>query len=140
MSVTENYPLEIFYDGSCVVCSSEMEVYRRRNPEQRLRFTDISSADFAAEEYGRSQQQFMAELHVRAADGRFFTGVDAFLVLWQAFPSGSLYRLLGGLVALPGVHLAARTGYRLFARYRHLLPKRVDDCAAGTCNLKHPRQ
>lgn len=139
MMTSQAYPLEIFYDGSCVVCSTEMEVYRRRNPEQRLLFTDISSPEFDAGEYPRTQQQFMAELHVRNARGEFYTGVDAFLALWNAFPSGSLYRLLGGVVALPGVHLAARGGYLLFARFRHLLPKRSSKCDSGTCNLKHPR-
>lgn len=139
MSTTTDYPLEIFYDGSCIVCSSEMEIYRRRNPEQRLSFIDISSNDFDAEQYGPSQQQFMAELHVRDAKGQFYTGVDAFLALWKAFPTGSLYRLIGGLVSLPGIHLAARMGYMLFARNRHRLPKREDSCESGTCNLKHPR-
>lgn len=139
MTSAATYPLEIFYDGSCLVCSREMELYRRRNPQQRLVFIDISRDDFCAEEYGRSQQQFMAALHIRDAGGRFSTGIDAFLVLWRAFPSGSLYRLFGGVISLPGVHLASRFGYALFARYRHLLPQRSDDCESGTCHLRHPR-
>lgn len=140
MHATNSYPLEIFYDGSCLVCSTEMESYRRRNPRQRLIFTDISAEDFVAARYGRSQQQFMAELHVKDAQGRFFTGVDAFLALWEAFPPGSLYRLFGGVISLPGVHLAAKAGYFLFARYRHLLPKRTRDCDSKSCNLNHPRR
>jgi len=140
MVSTNAYPLEIFYDGSCIICSTEMEVYRRRNPQQRLIFIDISTSEFSAEKYGRTQQQFMAELHVRDSNGCYFTGVDAFLALWGTFPAGSLYRLFGALISLPGIHMVARAGYLLFARYRHLLPKRKVDCESGTCHLKHPRR
>jgi hypothetical protein len=55
------------------------------------------------------------------ADGCFYTGVEAFRKLWQALPS-PFYPLLSMTVGLPGVNLAARTGYAIFARYRHLLP------------------
>ena len=139
MSGAKSYPLEIFYDGSCVVCSNEMDHYRQHNPLQRLRFIDISSPDFDAEAYGRSRQQFMAELHARDAEGRFYVGVDAFCVLWRAFPPGSRYRLFAAVISLPGLHLIARTGYFLFARYRHLLPKQKSNCEADTCHFKHPR-
>ena len=139
MVATTAYPLEVFYDGACLVCSTEMERYRRHNPQQRLIFTDISAVDFGEGKYGLSRQQYMAALHVRDDQGNFFTGVDAFLVLWGSFPAGSLYRLFAALISFPGIHLAARTGYSLFARYRHLLPKRSSDCKSGTCHLNHPR-
>jgi predicted DCC family thiol-disulfide oxidoreductase YuxK len=77
----------------------------------------------------------MAQMHVRDANGSFYTGVDAFMTIWQAYPSGSLYRMLSALVGLPGINLFTRLGYSVFARYRHLLPKRHQDCDSGTCNL-----
>lgn len=129
------FPLEIFYDGSCVVCSAEMETYRRKNPQNRLRFIDISAADFAAEKFGKSKADFMARLHVRDSSGDFATGIDAFSLIWQAYPSGSPCRLLSGLVGLPGINLLSRFGYSLFARNRHLLPKRKNDCETGTCKV-----
>ncbi|MEJ2470849.1 MAG: hypothetical protein P8Y96_07000 [Desulfuromonadales bacterium] len=57
-----------------------------------------------------------------------------FRKLWQALPS-PFYTLLSGLVGLPVINQAAKTGYKIFARYRHLLPKRQEDC----CHLP-PRQ
>lgn len=131
------FPLEIFYDGSCIVCSTEMQSYRKRNPGNRLRFVDISSADFQPEDFGKSREEFMAKMHVRDADGSFFTGVDAFLLIWQAYPTGSIYRLFGALVGLPGINLLTRGGYSLFARFRYLLPKNTTDCDSGSCNLNH---
>ncbi|MEJ2525186.1 MAG: hypothetical protein P8Y73_06405 [Desulfuromonadales bacterium] len=63
-------------------------------------------------------------------------GMDkiSFRKLWQALPS-PFYTLLSGLVGLPVINQAAKTGYKIFARYRHLLPKRQEDC----CHLP-PRQ
>jgi len=133
------YPLEIFYDGSCLVCATEIETYRRNNPQGRLAFIDIRGDDFSAATYGKPLEDFLSKLHVRDAEGNFATGVDAFLLIWQVYPSGSRYRLLAAVIGLPGIKLLARWGYAIFARYRHLLPKRKSDCADGTCNLHHPR-
>ena len=114
------YPLTVFYDGACGVCSKEMKHYRKID-DQRVRFVDIAAVDFNAEGYGRSRDDFQRELHVCDADGCFYTGVEAFRKLWQALPS-PFYPLLSLTVGLPGVNLAARTGYAIFARYRHWLP------------------
>lgn len=118
--MTIRYPLTIFYDGACGVCSSEISHYRTI-ADQRICFVDIAGADFDAGVYGKTTAEFQAQLHARDADGRFFTGVDAFRQLWDALPS-PFYPLLSSIVGLPGIHLAARTGYALFARFRHLLP------------------
>jgi len=133
------YPLEIFYDGSCLVCSTEIATYRRNNPQHRLKFVDIRAADFSASAYGRPLKEFLSRLHVRDANGQFVTGVDAFLLIWQAYPSGSRYRMLATLVGLPGVKLLARGGYAVFARYRHLLPQRRAACTDDSCHLHPPR-
>jgi len=128
-----HFPLQIFYDGHCVVCSREMELYKRRNHENRLIFIDINAPDFAADMYGRSHEEFMEKLHVRDAAGQYFTGIDAFIKIWQAFPSSPLYGFLGKTVDLPGIRLGANIGYTLFARFRYLLPKKK--CPAGSCRL-----
>mgnify|MGYP001262298675 CR=1 FL=1 len=134
--MTTAFPLEIFYDGSCVVCSAEMDSYRNNNPDNRLTFIDISAESFSAQDYGKTKEEFMDRLHVRDAAGVFYHGVDAFVMIWQVYPSGSFYRLLSALVGFPGINLFSRFGYSVFARYRHLLPKKQQDCSSGTCELK----
>lgn len=121
--MSEFYPLTIFYDGSCRICEREMRVYRRSNPSRRLVFVNISHDDFVPEEYGKSMDDFAARLHVRDAQGNFSTGVDAFLVIWNAYPPGSFYPLLSRIVAFPPLLILARMGYALFARYRPRLPR-----------------
>ena len=127
MNVT--YPLTVFFDGACGVCSKEMSYYRSI-ADQRLEFVNIAASDFDAEVYGKSAAEFQARLHVRDAEGRYFTGVEAFRRLWEALPS-PFYPLFSGLVGLPGIHFASQIGYDLFARFRHLLPA----SHAASCRL-----
>lgn len=129
-----NDSLTIYYDGSCSVCATEMQSYQRSNPQGRLHFIDISRSDFCAQEHGPSLEEFMARMHVRDAQGRFYLGVDAFLVIWSCYPRHSFQGWLRRIVALPFVLPLAHAGYRLFARYRHLLPKKK------TCRVKTPRR
>lgn len=131
------FPLQIFYDGSCLVCSAEMAKYRDGDHGGKLVFIDISAADFSASDYGKSQEEFMARLHVRDAEKLFYTGVDAFIMIWQAFPECSPYRLLSAAVGLPGLNLLSRGAYSVFARYRHMLPQARNRCRDGSCEMKH---
>ena len=115
-----NYPLTIFYDGACGVCSTEIRYYRSIT-DQRVKFIDIAAADFDAGSFGKTMGEFQEKLHARDADDQYFTGVEAFRRLWEALPS-PFYPLLSTFVGLPGIHLSARVGYAVFARFRHLLP------------------
>lgn len=130
------FPLTVFYDGSCVVCSREMERYRHKAHGGRLEFVDISAPDFEPLRYGRGREEFMRQLHVYDAKGRLFLGVDAFPAIWQALP-GSGYRILGGLIRLPGIHPLAILGYKVFAGLRRYLPKRGGACSGDTCRPIH---
>ena len=122
-----NYPLTLFYDGACGVCSTEIRYYRSI-ADQRLKFVNIASADFDAEAFGKTIDEFQEKLHARDADGHYYAGVEAFRRLWEALPS-TFYPLLSSFVGLPGIHLSARAGYAVFARYRHLLPSsRATSC------------
>ncbi len=129
-------PLEVFYDGSCSVCSREMQVYQRLNTQGQLLFIDISAVEFNANLYGHSLEEFMKKLHVRDSEGLFHTGVEAFALIWSAFPDSPLYSLLCKTVRLPGVRLGAKLGYATFARFRYLFPK--VDCQSGHCKIDNP--
>ena len=118
--MTVVYPLTIFFDGACGVCSKEISYYRSI-ADKRILFVNIAGVDFDAASFGKTNDEFQEKLHARDASGQYFTGVEAFRKLWDALPS-PLYPLLSTLVGLPGINFAARSGYYLFARLRHLLP------------------
>lgn len=119
--VRPEYPLTVFYDGNCPVCSWEMDCYRRRGYAGKLNFVDISQPDFDPVPYGRSRQEFVALMHAMDAKGRFFVGVEAFRAMWRSMPGG-FYPFLATLVSLPGIYPLAKMGYHLFARVRRYLP------------------
>lgn len=121
------YPLTIFYDGACGICSTEISYYRSI-ADQRVRFVNIAAVDFDAGAFGKTAKEFQEKLHARDADGHYFTGVEAFRQLWDALPS-PFYPLLSMFFGLPGINLAAHTAYAVFARFRHLLPaNHTDSC------------
>lgn len=135
MSPKPEFPLKVFYDGSCYVCSSEMFVYIKKDHGGRLEFIDISAPDFNPYEYGISLAEFMYQMHAIDRDGKVYRGPEAFRAIWLAFPSSVWYGFLATLVTLPGIRILARASYLAFARTRKYLPKR----RRAACRIgKHP--
>lgn len=135
MPTKPRFPLRVFYDGSCVVCSTEVERYGRMDREGRLILVDISSPEFDPSELGISLRELMYQMHAIDGAGRVYRNLEAFWAIWQAFPGSSLLGLMGRLITLPLVHPAARLGYRCFAAIRRFLPKRPADCSGGSCGI-----
>jgi len=135
MSAPPQFPLRVFYDGTCAVCAEEIEHYLRRDQDHRLVPIDITAADFDPHPCGIPLSALMYELHVIDRQGTIYRGVDAFWAIWQAFPGSPLFWLLGQLVTLPLLRPLARLGYQGFARIRRYLPKRRSTCATGSCRI-----
>ena len=97
----------VIYNGSCPICSREVEAYRRDAERHGapLRFEDLSVADLAR--HGLDADTAARRFHV-VKDGRLLSGVDAFAVVWETLPR---WRWLAGLVRSPVVRPAARLGY-----------------------------
>jgi predicted DCC family thiol-disulfide oxidoreductase YuxK len=129
------FPLLVFYDGSCIVCATEMAVYMKKNHEGRLAFIDVSAPDFQPQEYGITMPDFMYQIHVIDRKGKVYRGIEAFWAIWQAFPSSSWYGFLGTLVTFPGLNIMALLAYRGFASTRKYLPKRKNACNTGVCKI-----
>jgi predicted DCC family thiol-disulfide oxidoreductase YuxK len=129
------FPVRIFYDGSCSVCATEIERYGRRDREGRLELVDVSDPAFDPAPLGITLDEFMYQMHVIDRRGRVYRNVEAFWAIWQAFPASTLLGFLGKLITLPGVHAVARLCYRIFARTRKYLPKRRDNCSTGSCRI-----
>jgi predicted DCC family thiol-disulfide oxidoreductase YuxK len=127
--------LTVFYDGSCIVCSRELEKYRKMDSAGRLKMVDITAPTFDPSLYDRDLQTFMAKLHVLDNSGEFHTGVDAFTRIWRVLPQSWMH-LLSTIIAFPGIRLLARTGYWAFAHVRKFLPKVSKKCDDDSCRIK----
>jgi predicted DCC family thiol-disulfide oxidoreductase YuxK len=134
MSRQPAFPIQIFYDGSCIVCATEIEHYLRQNHGGRLMAVDISSPAFDPMPCQIPLSVLMYELHAIDQNGEVYRGVEAFWAIWQAFPSSTVYGILGTVINLPLVNPIARLFYKGFAGIRPYLPKR-HNCNSGICGI-----
>lgn len=123
MAVPPLFPLRVFFDSGCGLCTSEMRTYRNREHGGRLIFIDMRAPWFDPTPYGIPREDFMLELHAIDSAGRVYRGVEAFRAIWRAFPDSRRYDMLDSLLAIPGINCISRLLYRVFARIRGHLPK-----------------
>jgi predicted DCC family thiol-disulfide oxidoreductase YuxK len=129
-----DFPISIFYDGSCSVCATEIEHYLRQDHENKLIALDISTQDFDPEVYHIPLAEFMYELHVIDRSGHIYRGVEAFWAIWQTFPTSTMYGFMGTMVTAPALNQLARLLYKGFAHIRPYLQAK-HDCTNGTCKI-----
>jgi len=134
MPTKPQFPIEVFYDGSCSVCATEIGHYLRQDHGGKLLAVDISAPDFDPVPHHITLDAFMYELHVIDQRGVTYQGVEAFWAIWQAFPASTTYGILGTVITMPVVNPVARLLYKGFARIRPYLPKR-HTCDSGTCRI-----
>jgi predicted DCC family thiol-disulfide oxidoreductase YuxK len=112
--------VKIFFDGNCIVCDSEISHYHRIAPEV-FEMVDISRPDFLAQSHGLDAKAVNENLHVQTEKGEIKIGVDAFAHIWSKIPR---YSFASRMIRWPGVYGLAKIGYWIFAKNRHLLPKK----------------
>lgn len=123
------WQVEVFFDGECPLCVREIRMLRWMDRRKRIKFTDISADDFLPDEFGRTMQDFMDEIHGRLPDGQWITGVEVFRRLYAAVGLGPVVIL----TRLPGVSHGLEAGYQIFAKNRLRLTGR---CGTTSCEVK----
>ncbi|TCL08855.1 putative DCC family thiol-disulfide oxidoreductase YuxK [Shimia isoporae] len=97
----------VLFNAQCPVCNAEICHYRTYSEKQNLtiRFDDLNSD--ALSQWGIDAEDAARRLHV-AHEGQLFSGVPAFIVLWNEMPR---YQWLAKLVGLPIVRTIAAFVY-----------------------------
>ena len=78
--------LTVFFDGSCPICTKEIDFYRKRNGAEFLSWIDVSDKDAEIASTNRSRQELLARFHVMRSDGKLISGGKAFAELWTSLP------------------------------------------------------
>lgn len=126
--------VEIFYDGKCVICSLEMDHYRGLKHAGRLKFVDISAADFTAQDFGLDPAEIQKVMHARDQNGELKTRMDAFIAIWEVLPG---YEFAVKLAKKPWLRPFLDLGYDGFVKIRPFLPrKKRAECDTGHCEIK----
>lgn len=137
MNNSPQWPLTLYYDGSCPLCAREIRLLRQRADRQRLQLVDISQPGFQASALGLTQKTLQDRLHAHFADGQWLTGLDATLWSWRAAGMGTWAAPLAWRPLRPLFEL----GYRLFCRLRPHLdwlphPDAGQRCKDKTCSSR----
>lgn len=114
---------EIYFDGACPLCRTEIGHYRRQHGAEALRFVDVSDEAVGIGQNlppGLDRTRALTRFHVLRPDGRLVSGAEAFVAVWAALPRlGWLARL----AHLPGMMWMLERGYRLFLPLRPTLSR-----------------
>lgn len=99
-----NYPLTVYYDASCRLCNSEMQNIKLHDIDSRIILVDCSTPQFDDAPFrqkGIDRQLMMNRLHMQDAVGKWFVGVEAFEVIYQAVHMAAIAQLWGGKFTKP---------------------------------------
>ena len=112
------YPMTIYFDGSCPLCTREVRLLTRYDDQKRLQLVDCSPQNFAPIE-GHSRDAMMALIHARDAAGLWLIGAPVFAAAYQASGFASIASLWGSQRLQP----MWRVVYPWIARNRMWLSK-----------------
>ncbi len=102
--------VNVFYDGSCPLCRSEIAFMARQDGSEALNFRDISQHKGEVVD-GLSCQQAMDRMHVQKPNGEIVAGARAFLVMWGSLPK---YRWIARALSTPPLPTVLEGLYRAF--------------------------
>ena len=114
------YPLTIYFDASCALCSSEMQNIKMNDIDKQLILVDCSGQEFDDTPYrqeGVTRDAMMRCLHAQDAQGKWLKGVAAFEVIYRAVGMTTIAKLWGHPLLRP---LAERS-YPWVVRHRYVL-------------------
>ena len=114
--------ITVFFDGKCGLCSKEISYYRRIAPDKIFIWQDITKSADDLKANGISLSEGLKLLHAKDVDGKFYVGVDAFVLIWKQLKR---WRLLAIFVSLPIVKQIINFAYKIFANWRF---KRLKHC------------
>ncbi|MEO0342129.1 MAG: DUF393 domain-containing protein [Pseudomonadota bacterium] len=98
---------EVLYNAECPICRFEIDHYRAYSSQKDLpiRFDDLNSDARVA--WDIDEDKAARRLYVRHLD-QLYSGIPAFLILWQNMPR---YRWLARIIGLPGIKQLASMTY-----------------------------
>ena len=107
--------LTVFFDGSCPICSKEINFYKMRAGAENLSWVDVSDEEIPIPIQTRSREELMARFHVLSSSGELVSGGAAFAELWASLPA---FKIFGKIFKLPILRYLIDVGYDIFLTLR----------------------
>jgi predicted DCC family thiol-disulfide oxidoreductase YuxK len=107
-------PTRVFYDGACPLCRFEMQHLKRLDRRGKLEQVDISTVDFAADDWSANLEDLNRALHVITPANEWLVGMPAVRHVYREVGMGWLIVL----TELPVIAALLDAGYLRFASNR----------------------
>ena len=130
ISMNDQTQLSVYYDGLCILCSKEMDFYRKKDPDRRISYVDISAENFDPNAEGLENRDINKYFHAKNKNGDILVGVPAFQEIWKTLG------IFKGLSYLAKASLTAplfQMGYLIFIHARPYLPRKK--CDTDRCHV-----
>ena len=114
-STQTSQALTVFFDGSCPICSKEINFYKMRAGADELSWVDVSDEEIPIPIQTRSREDLMARFHVLSSSGELVSGGAAFAELWASLPA---FKIFGKFFKLPILRFLIDVGYDIFLTLR----------------------
>ena len=114
-SIQTSKSLTVFFDGSCPICSKEINFYKMRAGADELSWVDVSDDKIPIPIQTRSREELMARFHVLSSSGELVSGGAAFAELWASLPA---FKIFGKIFKLPILRYLIDVGYDIFLTLR----------------------
>lgn len=125
----------LYFDGLCVVCSAEINQYKKMRGSENINFVDIAGPDFDAKKENLDPVKVNIELHAKDSDGKLHIGVDAFILIWSRLDK---LNWLSRLAKNSVVNKFLQLNYALFIKIRPYLPRRSCE-TSPYCEIKEKK-
>ena len=110
--------IKVFFDGSCKVCSKEINFYGKYDKKKKFKWIDLNSKNKDLEGLGISKNQLLKSLHIQLSDGRIIKGVDAFRIIWREYP---YLKFVSYILDIRIIKILARPIYKFLVKLKSLL-------------------
>jgi predicted DCC family thiol-disulfide oxidoreductase YuxK len=115
--------IDLLYDSSCPICAMEVEFLRKRDLQNRIKYTDLCSSDYKPEEHGNIQfSEGMRKIRAVLPGNKVITGVEVFRETYKAVGLGWVFEL----TTLPVIGHLADIAYDFWAENRLRITGRGD--------------
>jgi predicted DCC family thiol-disulfide oxidoreductase YuxK len=108
-------PFTLFYDGACPLCQAEILFLQNRNATGLLRFVDINSSQYDAQQVGVSCEEALASMYGQIEGEAPINGVAVF---GEAYRRANL-PFMTWLFTRNWMMPILGPSYRFFAKHRH---------------------
>tara|TARA_B100000287_G_scaffold255938_1_gene240552 strand:- start:113 stop:460 length:348 start_codon:yes stop_codon:yes gene_type:complete len=107
--------MKIFFNNSCSICRSEINVYKKQGIKQ-LEWVDITNNKDAERDTQKTNKDLLRRLHVKS-EGKIYSGAKAFIILWNRIPK---FKILSKILSIPVIFHIFSLTYEIAAFFLYL--------------------